>query len=154
MSQHQQTPEYITRVPKPRTNRSTVNTAAPEPFSGLTAPSLVFPSLLPHPRLTALWLRPPLEADLLQRGGVGGGGAGQQCGDAAGLPDQHPAGHRGVRGPVPPGHEGGVQAAAQAGGGAVRPAGERGGRGPRGGVREGEGEERTLHKGTVLKHVL
>lgn len=62
---------------------------------------------------------PAVKADLLQRGGVRGGGAGEQCGAAAGLSGQHHGVHRGLCGAVSVCHESGLQAAAQEGGGAV-----------------------------------
>lgn len=67
-----------------------------------------------------------LKADLLQGRRVGGGGAGQQRGDAAELFNQHHRIDRGLGRSVSPRHEGRLQTAAQACGGAVRRAGERG----------------------------
>lgn len=67
------------------------------------------------------------QEDFLQGVPVGGAGAGEQPGAAAGLPGGHGRCHRGLGGQVSPAHEGGLQAAPQAGGGAVPLGAARGG---------------------------
>ncbi|XP_068509715.1 rasGAP-activating-like protein 1 isoform X10 [Anas acuta] len=69
----------------------------------------------------------PRQEDFLQGVPVGGTGAGEQPGAAAGLPGGHGRCHRGLGGEVSPAHEGGLQAAPQAGGGAVPLGAARGG---------------------------
>lgn len=67
------------------------------------------------------------QEDLLQGVPVGSPGAREQPGAAAGLPGGHGGCHRGLGGQVPPPDEGGLQAAPQAGGGALPLTAARGG---------------------------